>query len=39
MVDFKQSITEDNTEPNTAFLNQLRDKLPEFLTKDKYDID
>lgn len=39
MVDFKQILTEDNTEPNTAFLNQLRDKLPEFFTKDKYDVD
>lgn len=39
MVNFKQSLTEDNTEPNTAFLNQLRSKLPEFFTKDKYDID
>ncbi|QVQ48324.1 site-specific DNA-methyltransferase [Latilactobacillus sakei] len=39
MVDFKQILTEDNTEPNTAFLNQLRNKLPEFFTKDKYDID
>lgn len=39
MVNFKQSLTEDDTEPNTAFLNQLRSKLPEFFTKDKYDID
>lgn len=39
MVNFKQILTEDNTEPNTAFLNQLRSKLPEFFTKDKYDID
>lgn len=39
MVDFKQILTEDNTEPNTAFLNKLRNKLPEFFTKDKYDID
>lgn len=39
MVDFKQRLTEDNTEPNTAFLNQLRKKLPEFFTRDKYDID
>ena len=39
MVNFKQILTEDNTEPNTAFLNQLRSKLPEFFTKDKYVID
>lgn len=39
MVDFKQRLTEDNTKPNTAFLSQLRNKLPEFFTKDKYDID
>ncbi|MSB67135.1 site-specific DNA-methyltransferase [Leuconostoc lactis] len=39
MVNFKQILTEDNTEPNTAFVNQLRSKLPEFFTKDKYDID
>lgn len=39
MVNFKQILTEDNTEPNTEFLKQLRSKLPEFFTKDKYGID
>lgn len=39
MADFKQILTEDKTDPNTAFLNQLRNKLPEFFTKDKYAID
>lgn len=39
MVNFKQMLTEDNTEPNTEFLKQLRSKLPEFFTKDKYGID
>ncbi|MFH7620075.1 MULTISPECIES: site-specific DNA-methyltransferase [Leuconostoc] len=39
MMDFKQILTEDNTDPNTEFLNQLRHKLPEFFTKDKYAID
>ncbi|CAM4300553.1 site-specific DNA-methyltransferase [Weissella hellenica] len=39
MVDFKQILTEDNTEPNTEFLKQLRSKLPEFFTQDKYGID
>lgn len=39
MFDFKKTLTEDNTEPNTAFLNQLRNKLPEFFTQDKYDFD
>lgn len=39
MVDFKQRLTDDNTEPNTAFLDQLRNNLPEFFTKDKYVID
>lgn len=39
MTDFKQILTEDKTDPNTAFLNQLRNKLPEFFTKDKYGVD
>lgn len=39
MMDFKQILTDDNTDPNTEFLNQLRHKLPEFFTKDKYAID
>lgn len=39
MVDFKERLTEDNTEPNTLFLKQLRSKLPEFFTQDKYGVD
>lgn len=39
MVNFKQILTEDNTEPNTEFLKQLRNKLPEFFTKDNYALD
>lgn len=39
MVDFKEILTEDSTEANTAFVDQLRNKLPEFFTKDKYVFD
>lgn len=27
----------EQVKPNTAFLNELKDKLPEFFTADKYD--
>lgn len=40
MGDFKQSLTDSNTEPNSAFLVQLRSKLPEFFSSnDEFDIE